>query len=58
MCDFDCDRKCSLKRLAGQLNMQLPHDCTEAMLVLEFMRELVSWEHADAVADVVRLVVS
>lgn len=54
----ECGRKCSLKRLAEQLCMQLPDDRAEAFLVLEFMRELVNWEHADAVGDLVRLVVS
>lgn len=51
-------RKCSLKRLAEQLSMQLPDDKIEALLVVEFMRELVNWEHASDVAGVVRLVVS
>ncbi len=54
----ECGRKCSLKRLAEQLCMQLPDDKGEALLVLEFMRELVSWEHTDVAADVLRLVVS
>jgi hypothetical protein len=54
----ECGRKCSLKRLAEQLSMQLPDDKGEALLVVEFMRELVNWEHAADAAEVLRLVVS
>lgn len=58
MAGQECGRKCSLKRLAEQLCMQLPDERTEAILVLEFMRELVNWEHADVAGEVLRLVVS
>ena len=43
MCrEIDCG---ALKRIAQQIAVQLPQDRNEAILVLDYVRELMEWEH-------------
>lgn len=39
------EKDCRLRRFALQVVQQLPENRLDALIVLEFMREIVAWEH-------------
>lgn len=45
-----------LRRFAIQIVQQMPENKAEAMLVLEYARELVLWENPDSGIQIVELV--
>lgn len=43
-------KECKLRRFALQVVQQLPENKAEALLVLEFARDLVMWEKGELLA--------
>ena len=52
----DADQVARLKRYALQVAAQLPDDKQEAMIVLEYARELVIWEREAGETAQLRLI--